>query len=344
MTTDEITTFREARPDVPPYDPVAKARLRARLLDASEARRSPGRAPGRASRHTPRRRFLAVGVGAAGVGLAVAAVGSFVVLQNDGTAPARQQPLRMRPVANAMDLANNAAVAAAAKPDDRPRPTQWAYSKSTSVTTKVDGGPYLKLGAARPKLNRPTEVWTRADDQQWADIRNGHLSVHQGSEAQVNYADVLAWPTDPDKLLAAVFKKVSLRDDVRRGGVETRNQYAFMEIEAGMWDKALPSRLRAAMYGALAKIPGTTYEAHAKDLLGRRGVTLYRVHHGYLRDEVIIDPKTYEYLGSRSYTIRAYKDPSGDNQNAAKGEVWTWTAQIGVGVFDRPGDRPGKRP
>jgi len=332
MTTDEITTFREARPDVPPYDPVAKARLRAKLLNAPETR----------AHRAPRRPFLVLGVAGAGVAVAAAAVG-FNVLQNGDGSPApalaKQQPLRMRPVANAMDLANNAAVVAAAKPDDGPRPTQWAYSKNISAQTKVDGGPWLKLGG-RPKVTAPTEVWTRADDKQWADIRKGRLSVHQGSEAQVNYADVLALPADPDRLLAAVYKKVSLQEDVQRGGVEARNQYAFMEIEASMWDTALPSRLRAALYGALAKIPGTTYEAHAKDLAGRRGVTLYRVHYGYLRDEVIIDPKTYEYLGSRSFTIRAYKDPSGDKQNAEKGEVWTWISKIGVGIVDRPGQRP----
>ncbi|GAA2398597.1 hypothetical protein GCM10010191_01680 [Actinomadura vinacea] len=59
-------------------------------------------------------------------------------------------------------------------------------------------------------------------------------------------------------------------------GDEERNENAFSYIAASMHDSALPAKLRAAMYGAMAKIPDVRYEPRASDLEGRPGVTRYR--------------------------------------------------------------------
>ena len=110
-------------------------------------------------------------------------------------------------------------------------------------------------------------------------------------------------------------------------------------IAMGMRDAALPPRLRAAMYGAMAKIPGVRYEARSADLLKRRGITLYHVLDGYLRDEIFVNPKTYAYLGYRTIVVKDHKD--GPFATMKKGEIHNWDALIKAAVVDKAGQRPG---
>ncbi|GAA0937718.1 hypothetical protein [Nonomuraea longicatena] len=262
--------------------------------------------------------------------------------------------LRLRPVANARDLADNAAVLASDEPEWRAEPTQWSYVKSLSARTQVNGGERLH---GRPTTTNTQEQWRRLNDKAFAFFEKGKLEILKGSEFEVAYAYLLALPTDADRLLARIYETVDTEDAKRRaasrqraeGMGETpqdepaltsveRDRWAFQLIATGMRDAALPPRLRAAMYGALAGIPGVRYEAKSSDLLKRRGVTLYHVLDGYLRDEVFINPKTYEYLGYRVIVLR---DKDERFNTMKKGEILNWDAVVEATVVDKAGQRPG---
>jgi hypothetical protein len=138
--------------------------------------------------------------------------------------------------------------------------------KNLSVQTKVDGGEWLR---GIPDVTVTSETWHRVDDGALAHNHNGKLEVTKGDDLG-NYQDILALPLDPDALLAHVYKTVTVHGSREPGkaGVPMpaweRDQYAFMFIRASMWDTVLPPKLRAALYGAMAKIPDVRYEAHAE--------------------------------------------------------------------------------
>ncbi|MEU7001555.1 hypothetical protein [Nonomuraea sp. NPDC046570] len=164
------------------------------------------------------------------------------------------------------------------------------------------------------------------------------MKVVDGSEFEVTYPYLLSLPTEPTELLARVYKQIDAEEasrnadtmrrqeemakkrgksaeDARREAeaatprltAEERNTFAFQYIAQGMRDAVLPLKLRAAMYGAMAKIPGVRYEPRSTDLAKRSGVTLYRLHAGYLRDEIFINPKTYAYMGYRTLAVRSHR-------------------------------------
>ena len=69
--------------------------------------------------------------------------------------------------------------------------------------------------------------------------------------------------------------------------------------------------MRAALYQALAKIPGVTVTHGATDAADRSGVAFARAaaiegpgSSGWLRLEIILDPDTHRYLGARHVVTR----------------------------------------
>ncbi|MEU7891537.1 hypothetical protein AB0B45_01595 [Nonomuraea sp. NPDC049152] len=279
--------------------------------------------------------------------------------------PLESRPVELRPVANAEDLANNAAVVAAGDSEATFKPTQWAYVKTQYAQTQGDGGEGL-FGS--PKRTTIHEMWRRVDDKKFAVKENGKLEVIDGSEFEVAYPWLFSLPTEPAALLARVYEQVDAEDAKRRADAFARakvmamrkgktseeatamaedaappltagqrNTWAFQQIAQGMRDAVLPSRLRAAMYGAMAKIPGVRYEARSTDLAKRSCVTLYRVQSGYLREEIFINPKTYEYMGYRTIAVRDHDGSNG--VPLKKGQIVGWDSLLKAVIVDKPGRR-----
>ncbi|MDL4773886.1 CU044_5270 family protein [Actinomadura xylanilytica] len=262
----------------------------------------------------------------------------------DEDRPREQSSAQMRAVAGAQDLAHNAAITAATERDVMPKPHQWSYLKELNAETKVDGA---RLRGT-PKETSAGEVWSRFDDWGYADFRDGKLSLNKGSERTVDYRDIFSLPKNPDQLLAQVYKTVgkyasrpTLGPSGSKGGPlndedQDYDLNAFWHIEACLRDSALPTGLRAALVGALAKIPDVRYGARAVDLAKRPGITLYRIRGGYLREEILIDPTTYAYLGHRDIVV---KDLTEDGEDLRKGDIMSWSSLVKAVVVDQPGRR-----
>ncbi|MFC9971714.1 CU044_5270 family protein [Spirillospora sp. NPDC127200] len=327
MTHDEITLLREARPEAAAYDPEAKARLRGRLLAAADV-------PERRAGVRGRQRFALAGA------LAVAAAAGVVAvpaLDRDAPAPLpapreSAEPLAMGPVASVVSLADNAARAAARR-SDAPRPDQWSYVKTVlASSSKGTGGSLF----GPPDRRMTFEEWRKADGTRSARREGGRVVARAGDQGPVPYPDLLRLPHDPDALLAEVRRRVAAEKAPIADG-----ERAFQVIEMMMRDAALPLKVRAAMYGALAKMPGVRFEDRAADILGRRGVTLYQVVEGYLRAEIMVDPRTYDYLGFRFVVVKPHRDTNehGAERRYKPGEVLGWGGAATMAVVDGPGER-----
>ncbi|WP_433328417.1 CU044_5270 family protein [Spirillospora sp. CA-294931] len=346
MTNDEITLFREARPDVAPYDDGARARARALLVD-----------PPAAPRRMPRRRLVTAAAlpAALAVGLTVLQVAGSDErttpgpTSSPGTGPGRTfqpmpAPTAMKPVANALDLANNAAVRAAGQPGFRPRSDQWVYVKTIIAdSSKGQGGRLF----GPPDRRTTLEDWQRADGLGEAEFDgDGKLEVRMLTREQMlsvsprdDYQYVLSLPDTANALYAHVTKAVA--DEAETGApTDDADDRAFHFLRSYIDDYVLPPKLRAAMYGALALVPGVEYTSESNDILGRKAVTLYREAND-VRDEIFVDPKTYEYLGDRSVAVRGYTTDSLDRgvEHIEKGTILGWGGRSVSGLVDKPGQR-----
>ncbi|MEU5877731.1 CU044_5270 family protein [Spirillospora sp. NPDC047279] len=319
MTTDEITTFRDARPEAGPYDPDAKARARARLLDGEAA---PRRRPFRFPRLTSAQGLLAVGAATA-----VLVAGPTLAIKNLG-GDGKPAPGK---------------VLAQKKADDRPRPGQWAYLKTvTASSSKGVGGSLF----GPPDRRVTSERWRSVDGKQVASLRKGRLSVtpetvQPGMSPRSDYPYLLSLPTDSAALRAEIEKTVDAEYGPNKATPAERAARAFEIIEIYLRDAALPSRLRHAFYSVLQNLPGVKYEAKAVDILDRPGVTFYRVNEGYLRSEIMIDPSTYQYLGFRAIAIKTHVSQGDDRDlRSKKGQILGWGGLAQATLVDHPGQRP----
>jgi hypothetical protein len=173
-----------------------------------------------------------------------------------------------------------------------------------------------------------------------------YLVSNDGSPAELTRREVLALPTNPRALLARTVSGLSgsrawlatLGTSGSRPSSQTQYTYtytartasaaapspglptrpvvrndgyvyaygAFTSIADDFLQGTLPSRLRSALYGALALIPGVQYVGTRRDLVGRRGaeITFSDLEH-HLRDELIFNPHTSSLLGEREVVVGA---------------------------------------
>lgn len=344
MNDDEITVFRKARPDVPPYDDAAKARARTRLLDPRTQR------TGRSFRLP--RLTSAQGLLAVGAATAVLIAGPTLIIKNfdrDGGAGVTGK--------------SNALGPGDAATDDRPRPGQWSYAKTLSASSsKGDGGSLF----GPPDLRVTREEWRSIDGKQTAFMDKGKLRTGAGGAVQraagaegevqsptgaeqtapwatsprMDYPYLLSLPTEPAALLAEVGRNIEQENGPNKATAEQRASRTFQIMEIWMRDVALPTKLRSAMYRALGQIPGVKYEGKAADIAGRSGVTFYRIEEGYLRTEIMVDPVSHQYLGFRAIAVRNHLSKADDgNRLRKRGDILGWGGLVKVGFVDKPGQR-----
>jgi hypothetical protein len=296
-----------------------------------------------------RARHRRVVAATAGLGL-VAMLGAAVLV-------ARQLPQDQEPAAPATSAA-----------EPTPRPHQWVYTKDVRVEygskkpwtqehwIRVDGRKFINASSERraggaPKVrrermqlppspcpdNKPAPLFTR--------IRP---AVGLGRF----FPNPSAVPPDPDGLLAAIYQLVEDPVCAPIPVGDTVQDRAFLLIDA-MLETVQPAEVRAALYQALAKIPGVTVAQGATDATGRRGVAFARAaaiegpgSSDWLRLEIILDPNTHRYLGARHVVTRDHfipDTPSGSKGTSfRKGQVLVSRAQLALAVVDAPCERPGE--
>jgi hypothetical protein len=156
--------------------------------------------------------------------------------------------------------------------------------------------------------------------------------------------------SDPDGLLAAIYQLVQNPACAPVPVGDTVRDRAFLLIDA-MLETVMPAEVRAALYRALARIPGVTVVQGATDAAGRRGVAFARAaaiegpgSSGWLRVEIILDGHTYRYLGARQVVTSDHFVPNVGRRGTwfRKGQVLVSRAQLALAVVNAPCQRPGE--
>jgi hypothetical protein len=322
--------------------------LEEQLQEAYEhaAERAPV-SPGAYDRFLRRRARHGRVVAAAGLAL-VAVLGAAVVV-------ARQLPQERAPAAPAVNAA-----------EPTPRPHQWVYTRELRVEygsgkpfthehwIRVDGRKEVYAASNRRTAGAPK---VRKERRQLRSLPQG---CPPGQPPRIRpavglgrwFPDPSAVPTDPDGLLAAVYQLVKAPTCAPIPVGDTVQDRAFLLID-GMLQTLMPAEVRAALYQALAKIPGVTVAQGASDAAGRRGVAFARAaaiegsgSSDWLRLEIILNPNTHRYLGARHVVTRDHVipgTPSGSKGTRfRKGQVLVSRAQLALAVVGAPCQRPGE--
>jgi hypothetical protein len=332
---DDLEILRALGGPDPVLDPDNQARARIALLTRAQA--TPA-APVRAARRTPWGRFgWRTAVAAVAT---VVAVGALVVVENAGpvTQDGHVSPvapgLPAAKPANATEALGYAAEAAAKQPFTMPRPDQWFYLETRETSGTGPGG----LTTGGPYETETMRSWHRVDGTQVASYRRGKLVTTPMQEANSGrtYAEVANLPADADGVLAWVRKEYG---GVGGGTRDGEDQIAFASINAIMREYVLPPAVEAACFQALGKLSGVTLVPDAVNVDGRPALAVARVHEGWLRDEILLDPETYRLIGERTVAIADHTSTADDGSSRIKkGTVQRYIARTAAAIVDHPGE------
>jgi hypothetical protein len=232
-----------------------------------------------------------------------------------------------------VDYATRAAAAAA--PLFEPKPHDWIYAEMEQASSSAGVGGFL-FGPPNERVR--SSVWTRIDLRQAASLVHGRVVVSPmfpGTLAgwhAISYQYLLSLPSDPAKLEAIIAAHAG-RGDV---AIFTAIDYLL----SSQLTAVLPPRLYASLYGVLARLPDVRFDP-TTDIAGRPGIGLSVVTEGYLREEIVINPVTYAYMGDLYVAVRAHTDVGTDGtRQIKKGQILGWSALLRSGIVRSAGQRP----
>ncbi|MEV0400514.1 CU044_5270 family protein [Actinoallomurus sp. NPDC050550] len=324
--------------EVPPPASTAVIEGRRRLLAAAQG--VPATTPSRRPFRLPR-------AGVVGA-LAVAIAAGVTIAQNVGGTDGHGHPrpvipiIPAGPVANAEDVLKRAASAADSRPF-APRPDQWIYVEShqrfPAIGTRVNT-------PKTPLVKFVERTWWRADGTQIARTQEGQygdgkLRIENGNQLwKHNYPLLAALPTDPAALDAWVASHEFI-GGMKPKNAEERAAALYGQYCAILRNGVAPPKVVAAVYRAIARISGVTLRKNTVDLEGRPAIAVGRVEEGYLFVEILIDPKTYAYLGERDIAVKDHASTALDGRSTIKkGAILNLETHATPTIVDRPGQRP----
>ncbi|WP_282846395.1 CU044_5270 family protein [Microbacterium oxydans] len=126
-------------------------------------------------------------------------------------------------------------------------------------------------------------------------------------------ADYGALPRDPAQLLSKIY-------ELNGQSGQSRDGQALEWITSALERGTAPAEFRSALYKAAALIPGVTITDQQATLNGTTGVAIGRLEPANnVQYDIIIDPKTGQYIGEREVTLIAYA-------SFPAGTTTSWTA------------------
>ncbi|MWA01936.1 hypothetical protein F8568_016460 [Actinomadura sp. LD22] len=285
-----------------------------RLMDDITAGPVPER---RSRRRLPR---LTLRIAAVGAVAAVTTAAVSLVMTDDEGRPRPAVP-GIGSVAEAAVVLDHASAAAKSRPYTAPGPQQWLYTKFKMTAPAHPSG----IATGGPYTTKSWELWRRVDGKnQYAAYENGKLGKSPATREAPLAARFDPLPTDPDALL----RKIG-------GG----NDLAFHTLGTILAESLHPPATEAAIFQAIKLIPHVTATAGVVDADGRPAVSLGLTDPaGWLRSEILLDPKTYRYLGERSITVQDHRVDG--KVTVKRGTLQFIQVREAVGVVGEPGERP----
>jgi hypothetical protein len=112
---------------------------------------------------------------------------------------------------------------------------------------------------------------------------------------------------------------------------------AFRAIMGLLGDYPLPARFQAELYAVLTGLPGVRFDRSATDFAGRRGIGLYMIQTHFWKMEIIIDPRTYTYMGVLVIAVKTHAEYG---RHVDKGQIQAWNAILDSGIVKKAGQLP----
>lgn len=293
--TGDLQRIRELGATLAPPTDQPPATLRDRVLAAA--------APSRpAERH--RRWSATAALACAAVAAAVVVVSTVVASR---PAPESDQ-LLLQVTQPAAGLLLLAARAAAGAPDATAQPGRFVFTESVAANETVDRGGW-QSPAGLPTLVR---VWRAAEGSHIGRVETRPVGTPEAvwqegpspgcwESPPVNPSDTYSVfrscapgaddtpPTDPDGMLAHLYGQD------RGAGADER---AWERAANALYPGRYPPAVRAAVFAAMARIPGASVRTGAVDMAGRSGVAVGHTSGRGGPTEIVLDPTTHEYLGT----------------------------------------------
>jgi hypothetical protein len=255
---------------------------------------------------------------AAAAAVVVVSVGLWTAPHADRAGPSRAAPVSP-PRNQAVVVLHNAALAALRVSDQIPRADQYIFSES--VEHGAIGNP------------RRRQIWHSVDGTHVGLYRERPSSATSGAWAEnpLNLQEpwyIADLPTTADAMLAYLYKLSAGRYGQKETPAEkgtVKEQMVWKHAQGLIADRYMRPESRAALFEALAKVPGAKVEPGVTDAVGRRGTAVGLDVSG-VTQQLVFDPKTYAFLGVRA------KDENGKYIGG--------TAYVGLAIVDRPGQLP----
>ncbi|MEU6254441.1 CU044_5270 family protein [Streptomyces sp. NPDC047043] len=256
--------------------------------------------------------------------LALAAAVSWGVVALDGAHDDKSGTAATKHNGDATQLLARIALAAADRPAVTVRDDQYIYTKSQGSAGELGVEFNDPAELAKRKGTFKVEQYKGAvRSEQWDSVDGKRSGLRKGvavddpakkmtmamyGSGYLTFRQLEALPTDPDALLKRLY------GDTRMGPAR-RLEIALENIGAIIDNATLLPDLSAALYRAMAKLPGAHVVDHVKDAAGREGVGL--TFEGASAGSVwVFDPSSLVYLGT------------------------TRSALLDIGVADRKGEAP----
>jgi len=267
----------------------------------------------------------------AAAAVAAAAAIAFTVLPSsgpgagDGTPP----PPSKQTVALLEDMAM---AAESGKPYGEIRDDQFVYVESRVSYSMSKDGQFII-----PPPHRQ-EIWTsvdglhtglkREEGEAPMDLPPDVKPGGPGWEVSTFHNHVKTLPTTADRMWDYLYRTAPKYS-------ENETYEAMFQLAGDLLaNSIMPPEQGAALFRAVARIPGVTLNGNAVDAAGRPGVSVARDESDNdLRDEWIFDAKTYAFLGERTVA-------TADLSNVKKGDLMSDTAILRRAVVDKAGRRP----
>ncbi|MEV5611307.1 CU044_5270 family protein [Streptomyces sp. NPDC052225] len=327
MNVDEMNEVRQLRADAPVPDRGRLAPGRARLEEALR-----GRARTRRLRSDWR---IAAGAAAGAVAAITAVTLLATGVGGDGTAgPATPAASRLV-LGEPADVLGRIADTVEQGPEvPEPGPTQWTYQR----VMRGDAGLWPNDGAATPEPQIQNE-WKKYADPRFENGREG--DDHSPRE---RYRFLKALPDDPK----GVLRKAREFYPTGKHSRQSQAEEDFGSLRVLLASYPIPPDGLAKVYRALATVPGVEITDHlVRDVAGREAIAI-GVRPGPttdMRDEVLIDPRTYAYAGGRQIAVRDHmQDYPGADDTPDRpwktGDIRLQNARLAAAVVDKKGQRP----
>jgi hypothetical protein len=291
-------------------------------------------APARSRSRRIGQRVVAVGAAAAAMATA------FTVLENVGGTgrdgrPDAIMPGLSVPAANAAEVLERAATASAAKPEFvAPHDDQWIYTAHRM--TGSDGEPMTQ------------QQWARADGgaHAWID-EAGKLQIqtmerpgdHPARRSILEgYPLVASLLTDAAALRQWAYDRAD--ENWSNGPNSTSEEEIFLFFNHILRGNVVPPELEAAIFSVISELPGLTIEN--VEMFGSPAIAV-GYESDWLHDEILLDPRTYEYVGERSTVTRdatIYPEKAGNATGQVHEGSQVLAQRLDIAIVDEAGELP----